>query len=337
MSLHAKSSEFHTEPENRQQLEAELRKTKKSAYAPGTFKNLVCQWRAYFRFAKRYKIFEWPVKEHTLCLFAQSLAYRLIAIKSIKNYINGLCTLHALMNVQPPSTKNIEVRLTIRALTKLMARETKRAQPLTPEILLDLFVFLNMQKLRDRVFWAILLIGFFGMLHKSNLVSDTIEGFDGNKQLTVGHILMKEKFLIIKVTWAKNIQNRETVLEILVFPIPGSPLCPVNAVKSLLSRDSKQHHPLFGKKGKPLFTYNQFQRKLRKTLRRAGYQEKLFSSHSMRCSGAGWAHQAGVPDSLIQVHGAWLSEAYRNYLSYPIEIRALVSLKMRNKILKSKF
>ena len=97
----------------------------------------------------------------------------------------------------------------------------------------------------------------------------------------------------------------------------------------------KRHHPLFGIGSKVAFTYPQFQLKLRKVLKKAGYREKAFSSHSMRRGSATFAHRAGVPKELIQVHGDWASDAYKRYLEYPVEIRALVSFKMRNKILES--
>ena len=48
-------------------------------------------------------------------------------------------------------------------------------------------------------------------------------------------------------------------------------------------------------------------------------------------------HRSGVPEELIQVHGDWVSDAYKNYLNFPLEIRAIVSFKIRQKILKMCF
>ena len=217
-----------------------------------------------------------------------------------------------------------------------MAHEVKRAQPLTPEILLDVLGILDLNKYSDLSFWAILLIGFFGMLRKSNLMPESQDSFGSVHHLTRDHIYFKDDIAVIRVTWSKTIQNREKLVEIPIFPIEDSPLCPVRALKALLAQNSKGHHSLFGKAGKVTWNYNAFQKKLCKTLRKAGYKERAFSSHSMRWGGASFTYRSGVPENLIQVHWDWASDAFKNYLDFPIALRALVSLKMRNRILKSK-
>ena len=42
-----------------------------------------------------------------------------------------------------------------------------------------------------------------------------------------------------------------------------------------------------------------------------------------------------MPDSLIQIHGDWATDYFKCYLNYPIEVRAVVLLKMREGILKN--
>ena len=67
-------------------------------------------------------------------------------------------------------------------------------------------------------------------------------------------------------------------------------------------------------------------------LKLAGYNHKSFSSHSVRQGGCTWAFRSGVPERLIQVQGDWSSDAYKCYLNFPIEIRVVVNLKMREMI-----
>ena len=295
------------------------------------------QWCSFYHFCRRYKFTQWPVSEHMLCLYAQFLAYSFHSSKAIRNYLYGICTLHFLTKSDPPNLKDAEVRLTLRGLNKILAKPVKRAQPLTPDILLDLLTFLDLSKHRDLVFWATLLVGFFAMLRKSNLMPDSKEGFDPIRQLTRGHVSFEGQVAFIHVTWAKNLQCQEEVMKIPVFRIPGSPLCPVTVLKALLNKVGKDHHPLFGKGKNVAFTYVQFQRRFQSLLKKAGYDEKAFSSHSMRRGSVCFAHRAGVPPRLIQVHGGWRSNAYKDYLDYPLEVRAVVSLKMREKILKTIF
>ena len=100
VSLQASSNGTFGEPlETKEQLEEQLCETQKSAYTTGTYKNLVCQWRMFFKFCKKYKLKEWPVMNHTLCLFSQHLAHKFISASSIQNYVSGVRTLHALMSL----------------------------------------------------------------------------------------------------------------------------------------------------------------------------------------------------------------------------------------------
>ena len=180
------------------------------------------------------------MSEHEVCLFAQYLAHKLKSPKSIRNYVSGLCTLHILTRVRPPAMHDPEIKLTFRGLLKRKKHTVQRAQPITPEILLDMLTFLDFKKFEDLVFWGILLVGFFGMLRKSNLVSDTFGTFDPTKQLTRAHVSFVDELAVLEVMWAKNLQHRERLLQIPMLAIPDSPLCPVTILKVLVSTKGKQ-------------------------------------------------------------------------------------------------
>ena len=263
ISLQADSDEFGEAPETKKELESALRKTQATAFAKGTVKNLLCQWRSFFCFYAKYDLSEWPVPEHNLCLYAQFLAYNFKSARSVRSYLYGVRTLHVLLNFKAPNMQDLEIKLTFRGLNKWLTTPVKQAQPLTPEILTDMLAFLDLEKHADLVFWGSLLLGFFGMLRKSNLMPDTLDGFDTMKQLTNGHIEFKGNLAIIRATWTKTIQCSERVLEIPLFPIPGSPLCPVTVLKLLKLRAKKDSHPLLGKGPKVAFTYQQWQKKFR--------------------------------------------------------------------------
>ena len=110
-----------------------------------------------------------------------------------------------LARVQLPDLKDVELRLTMAGLTRRMARPVKQALPLTPEIMLDILTFLDLKKKRDLAFWGILVVGFFAMLSKSNLVPDAIKSFDPTKQSTRCHVEFREEIVVLAITWAKNI------------------------------------------------------------------------------------------------------------------------------------
>ena len=134
--------------EARQKLEQDLRATQASAYAAGTLRILACQWQAFRCFALKFRMFAWPVPEHTLCLFAQYLAYTFHSAAAVRNYLSRIVKIHVLLRATP-SLMDIEVKLTLQGLNKTMLSPMKQAQPMMPEILLDLVLYLDLSKRRD--------------------------------------------------------------------------------------------------------------------------------------------------------------------------------------------
>lgn len=63
-------------------------------------------------------------------------------------------------------------------------------------------------------------------------------------------------------------------------------------------------------------TCYQFQKKLRQLISLSGRDEMLYSSHSLRRGGCSCAFKSNVKSELIQLHGDWLSDCYKEYLTY---------------------
>ena len=235
---------------------------------------------------------------------------------------------------------SIELKLTLKGLTRISSHLPKKALPITPEILRDMFAFLNMDSLIDKVYWALFLIAFFMMSRKSNLVPVSIAKFDKNKQLLRKDILIEENLLIILVKWSKTIQFGERVLRIPIVSIPNSILCPVAAYKNMISAIPASHSaPAFckilGDKRVPI-TYLEFQNKLKYLIGCTGRNPASYSTHSFRRGGASLAFKSDVPSELIQMHGDWRSDAYKKYLEFTLEQKLLVSKKIRELILSDK-
>ena len=195
-----------------------------------------------------------------------------------------------------------------------------------------MLIYLDLTKRVDLVFWGILVVGFFTFFRKSNLIPDTAYKFNPVRHLSRQAVQVEKDVVIVTATWAKNNQYGQKKNEVPLFRIPNSPLCPVTTVTALKKLSGKKSASLFSLAGNMPFTYPRFQVKLKETLGKAGYDSEKFSSHSMRRGGTMWAFRSGVPESLIKVQGDWSSDAYKTYLSFPVEVRAVVNLKMRESI-----
>ena len=75
-------------------------------------------------------------------------------------------------------------------------------------------------------------------------------------------------------------------------------------------------------------TYPKFQSYLRKLISRTGRNGSAFSSHSLCRSGCNFAFKSGVPSELIQSHGDWLSDAYKEYLCFDFQQKLSVCKQM---------
>ena len=159
------------------------------------------------------------------------------------------------------------------------------------------------------MFWSVTVIGFFTFFRKSNLISNSLTTFNAAKQLSRGSVSFEGKIAVLHVTWSKTVQYRQREIQIPLFPIPNSPLCPVRLLKLLLRGPGKLQYPLFAIKGKVPYTYGVFSRRFKKVLQEAGYDKTMFSSHSLRRGGTLFTFKSGVPESLIQVQGDWTLES----------------------------
>ena len=71
-------------------------------------------------------------------------------------------------------------------------------------------------------------------------------------------------------------------------------------------------------------------------IEKTGRKPKYYSSHSFRRGGASLAFESNVTTELIQLHGDWRSDAYKEYLKFSLEKKLMVSRKMRDEICAKK-
>jgi hypothetical protein len=108
--------------------------------------------------------------------------------------------------------------------------QVKRMLPMTPHVLLLIKCPLNLSQVDDMMFWAACLVGFFGLLRKSNLFPPSLGEFSSSKHLCRSSFHRVPNGYDIHILWSKTIQRRERVLIVPLVAIPGHPLCPVAAL-----------------------------------------------------------------------------------------------------------
>ena len=87
-----------------------------------------------------------------------------------------------------------------------------------------------MESEEDVIFWTVLLVGFFLLLRKCNLLSDSTPKFDLKKQLTPEDLEFEPDHVKATLRWTKNNQFGNKPLGFALPVISGSVLCPVSAL-----------------------------------------------------------------------------------------------------------
>ena len=186
--------------------------------------------------------------------------------------------------------------------------------------------------------WAAFLVAFFGFLRKSNVVPPSTTAFDPSKHISRSSFARcKDGSILLTLTWSKTIQCNERHFTIPFHPIPGSPLCPVSALELMFSRvPAPQDSPAFimpCASLRPSLTHHSFVAYLRTFLCTIGINPSHYSGHSFRRGGCSFGHSCGIPPDLLQIHGDWRSDAFRQYISIPLQRRRLVANTMTKYII----
>lgn len=261
-----------------------------------------------------------PCSIVNLCRYVVFLA-RSLSYSSIICYLNILRLIHLESGFRNP-LEDFRVKSILRGIKRTIGAPVKRKLPITGDILLDMYKKLDLSSSFHATFWAAAIVAFFSFLRKSSILPKNAASFNRNYQLCCSSVTFTDFGALLLVQHTKTIQCRDRVLRIPLPMIQGSPLCPVNALKTMfamLSLESSEYAklPLFsytcGGKVK-ILTHNTFVSSLRAVLTSCGYNDSDYSGHSFRRGGACHAFNCNIPVPLIKHHGDWKSNAYLRYI-----------------------
>ena len=202
----------------------------------------------------------------------------------------------------------------------------KKAPPITPDILLDVARHVNVGNIEEMTSSAALVVGFTLFLRKSNLVPETIQGFNKQEQLTVEDVWCGKNLMMVEIKWSKTLQARDRELLLPLIPAKTPQLCAVRWIKYLLNHRKKVSvgQPLFayysGGQLIPL-TYEKLSGRLKAWVSKTGRQGERFTLHRLRRGGANQALTVGIAGEDLQLMGDWKSRAYMEYLDLTLECK----------------
>jgi hypothetical protein len=277
----------------------------------------------YLRFCLYFGKCPVPATAETVLGYLVFLA-RSLNPSSISSYMNIIKLLHDEAGLPNPLT-SWELGMVRRGINRCHGRPPRQKLPITLEILRKILTTIDLETSMGISFWAACLLAFFGFLRKSTLLPKSSKSSDTKKALSLADITVEQDKSRINVTirHSKTIQFGQRSLTLPFIAIPGSQLCPVEAVVAMLAK-LKNSKPLLS--SQPLFTFvssdkvqhfthSTFSEMLRSSLASSGVDPAEYSGHSFRRGGCSHAFALGIPPSLIKLRGDWKSNAYERYVT----------------------
>ena len=267
----------------------------------------------------------YPCDEWRLVLFATYLSLTVSTADAIKSYCATIAEQHEMYGYFPVYRGRLYHKA-IQGIRRLLQHETKRAQPVTLEMLLQMVEHVDTHDNKQLATWVCLLFGFFLFMRKSNLVPVNRQ-HDHLHQLSRADIKYHRDVVIVEVKWSKTNQFGNGRLPVPVVRHPDPTICPV-AWLLFMIRQIPAHglhnlfcYPLPNGEVVPV-TYADLTELLRSLLQKIGVNDvHRFSSHSLRRGGCSHAFSKKIPETLIQTLGSWASDAYKKYIDITLESR----------------
>lgn len=302
----------------------------KSAYASSTSSNLKTQWTTYWSFLEFFNLSGLPATHKVLSLYATLLARSFKSPQSVRNYISGVKTLHSILDYPIDQFNHPQIRLTLKGIERTLQHQPKRASPITPQILKQIYHLLDHSKPIHTTYWALCTTAFFTMSRKSNMIpTDKLSKIDHH--IRRSDISISTDHALIRFNSSKTNQMGNRTHLVPIFALTSSPLCPVRALSNMIQQNpTPPHFPAFTFPNLTPLYYQNFQSFIKSAAVSLHLPPSDFSSHSFRRGGATLAFQSKVSPELIKEHGDWRSDAYLIYLEYSFQQKLSVSKQMAN-------
>eukprot|EP00854_Cymbomonas_tetramitiformis_P001922 gene1922-biopygen1799 len=181
--------------------------------------------------------------------------------------------------------------------------------------------FIALGDLGQLSLWAAILVGFFGLFRKDNLTTGK-QGAWNTRGALVRDVLFCGDVIWLRVRHSKTIQCGERCHWVPLGAVPGSLLCPVQAVRLLMDRtpDLPGNSPLFvvekvtGRKASVVpVTHDALVAGIKSLAGRAGLDPERYAGHLLRRCGATAARRMDVNTLYIKMQGDWKSDCFERY------------------------
>lgn len=298
-------------------LEALTSRLLQSAYNPSTI----------LYYNKCYDRFQTFLRDHSLpqnppfytahiALFVSFLFSQKLSLSTIRTHL-GAIAFHLKLNSFGDNTKDF---LITRILKGINSSQLKRPKlfPINKELLhklCDNVIFLTNSCFTRALFRAILLFAYYGCFR----IGEIVKSRNPSHTLLIENVSIQTKrsrqSLIVTLLSFKHSKDQTSFI---LDPLSEKLYCPVVAFLQYLTLRPKISGPVFIAENLKVVTRDFVATNLKRCLKLAGSDPKVFNTHSLRVGRATDLAMAGTPDQVIKQTGRWRSDAYLNYIRFDL-------------------
>ena len=294
-------------------------------YAEGTKRNHRSNLKQFMIFCTKFMKPFCPTNSETLMAFAR-LEAATVSYDSLKNIFSSIKFIHRAMDQVFPED-NWQVESTLKAIKRELAGAPNQTLPISPKILLNMYMFCDTSTPKGLADWTCFLTSFYCMLRKSSAVPTSMSAFNpltGLSRLKVSFPQGKGICMVLQNHSKTNqFMNKNAVVPMVSNPVQE--LCPVYHMKLLFTKfDLPPSLPAFSyveRSKLKCVTYSGFTKELRRLLDAAGYKATSYSGHSFRRGGATYLYSLGADPLIIQASGDWASDCFTRYVCLSLDQR----------------
>ena len=240
----------------------------------------------------------------------------------IQHVLSSIKFLHDFYGI-PYAGDSFEFKILLRGLRRKLAKAARQVLPISPEMLILMYEYINVNKPDDLAHWSAFLFALRLLYRKSSIAPDSLHKFNSVTGLSRGKAVIAHGVILVFQNFSKTNQFMATTRTTPLAPGTIAALDPVFHYEKLVRENNvPDTYPAFSYYDKgsiKCVTRRSFNDYLKKLLVKIGLDPSLWSGHSFRRGGASLLYRLGIDPVTIQACGDWASDTFLRYLEVNID------------------
>ena len=262
-----------------------------------------------------------PTSRITLLGFVELMS-RTCGYDHVQHVLSSVKFLHKFLGY-PYAGDSFEFKILQRGLRRKLAKAARQVLPITPEMLILMYEFIDVTKPVELAHWTAFLFALRLLYRKSSIAPDSLNKFNPVTGLSRGKAVLAHGSVLVFQNFSKTNQFMAATRTTPLAPGAIRALDPVfHYEKLVVEHRVPDTYPAFSYSEQgavKCVTRRSFNAYLKSLLLKIGLDPSLWSGHSFRRGGATLLYRLGIDPLTIQACGDWSSDTFLRYLEVNID------------------